>query len=151
MWISPGHRKTYFLDFDGESKYSRNLRWPFDGWQWANHRISRHKLVTATAIKEPWPLLRVIYQATTHARRHIAALLYFHFEWKIPRPTFLRVAVFAECKPGSVGGKNWLSTKRSNTWLIASGASSLWTHITDRCIRNTSISPIRHLSYVQTF
>jgi len=44
------------------------------------------KLVTATAISEPWPLLLFIYQATTHARRNIGALLYLHFECKIPRP-----------------------------------------------------------------
>ena len=56
------------------------------GWQCANYWISCHKLVTATAIKERWSLQRVIHQATTHARRDIAALLYLHFECKIPRP-----------------------------------------------------------------
>lgn len=66
--------------------YSRSLHWPFGGWQCENYWISCHELVTATAIKEPWSLLRVIYRVTTHARRDIAALLYFHFECKIPRP-----------------------------------------------------------------
>lgn len=62
-----------------------------------------------------------------------------------------RIAIFAECKPLSIGGKNWLSTKRTNTWPMASGASSLWTLMSDRCIRNTSISPVLHPSYVQMF
>jgi hypothetical protein len=140
-------QKIFFLDFGEEFNYSRKLHWPFGGWQCANHWISWHKVVTDTTIKEPSCESYTKPQLTPDGTLLLCCTSTFISNAKF-QGRLRRVAVFAECKPVSIGVKNWLSTKKTSTWLMAGGASRLWTHMSDRCVRKTSISPVRSLSCV---
>jgi hypothetical protein len=119
-------QKIFFLDFDGKFKYSRKRHWSFGRWQCANHWISWHKLVFATAIKEPSCQSYTKPQLTPDGTLLLCFTSTFISNAKF-QDRLRRVAVFAECKPVSIGGKNWLSAKRTSTWPMAGGTSSLWT------------------------